>query len=114
MKHAIKFTRRVFASEAFKGIIKGEVVPGPDIQTDSEIEEHIKKSVETIYHPIATASMVPRSAGGVVDSQQLRVYGTKNVRVVDASVIPIHVSAPIQATVYAIAEKAADIIKHNV
>ena len=55
-------------------------------------------------------SWIPTLDGGVVDSN-LRVYGTKNFRVIDASIIPLHISGNIQATVYAVAEKAADIIK---
>ncbi|KAL7907774.1 hypothetical protein GGI35DRAFT_67151 [Trichoderma velutinum] len=57
-------------------------------------------------HPIGTAAMLPRKLGGVVDPQ-LRVYGTKNVRVVDASVIPLQISGHLTATLYAIAERAA-------
>ena len=47
---------------------------------------------------------------GVVDGH-LIVYDTKNVRVVDASVLPLQVSAHLSSTIYGIAEKAADIIK---
>lgn len=54
--------------------------------------------------------MLPYELGGVVDSQ-LRVYNTTNVRVVDASILPLHVSGHLTATVYAVAERAADIIK---
>ena len=54
--------------------------------------------------------MMRSELGGVVDAA-LRVYGTANVRVVDASVLPIQLSAHLSSTVYGIAEKAADIIK---
>jgi choline dehydrogenase-like flavoprotein len=54
--------------------------------------------------------MLPKELGGVVDSK-LRVYGTANVRVVDASIIPIQNGGHPTATIYALAERAADIIK---
>lgn len=54
--------------------------------------------------------MMPRELGGVVDSD-LIVYGTSNVRVVDASVVPFQICGHLTSTLYAIAEKAADIIK---
>lgn len=54
--------------------------------------------------------MMAREVGGVVDSQ-FKVYGTKNVRVVDASVIPLQLSGHPTATLYAVAERAADLIK---
>jgi choline dehydrogenase-like flavoprotein len=54
--------------------------------------------------------MLPQKLGGVVDSN-LTVYGTNNVRVVDASVVPFQVCGHLTSTLYAIAEKAADIIK---
>ncbi|CAE7180823.1 unnamed protein product [Rhizoctonia solani] len=79
-------------------------------QTSDDVKEYVKNKFEPVYHPIGTCSMLPREDGGVVDPQ-LKVYGTANLRVVDASVIPIHLSCHIQSTVYAIAEKASDIIK---
>lgn len=54
--------------------------------------------------------MMPRELGGVVDSN-LTVYGTTNVRVIDASVLPFQVCGHLTSTLYAVAEKAADIIK---
>lgn len=55
--------------------------------------------------------MMSRELGGVVDSK-LKVYGTSNVRVVDASVLPIQISGHLTATLYAVAERAAEFIKN--
>ena len=54
--------------------------------------------------------MMRRDLGGVVDGH-LRVYDTANVRVVDASVMPLQISAHLSSTLYGVAEKAADLIK---
>jgi choline dehydrogenase-like flavoprotein len=63
-------------------------------------------------HPLGTASMMPKQLGGVVNNR-LKVYGTANVRVVDASVLPFQLSGHPSSTVYAVAERAADIIKED-
>ena len=62
--------------------------------------------LQSVYHPVGTATMAPRVIGGVVNSR-LVVYGTTNLRVVDASIMPIHLATHIQQTVYAIAEKVS-------
>jgi len=61
-------------------------------------------------HPVGTAAMMARELGGVVDPE-VRVYGTANVRVVDASVLPFQVCGYLTSTLYAVAERAAEIIK---
>ncbi|KAF4979747.1 hypothetical protein FZEAL_4104 [Fusarium zealandicum] len=70
----------------------------------------VLKGIVTERHPSGTAAMMPLDMGGVVDPE-LRVYGTCNLRVADASIMPLIPSAHLQAGVYAIAEKAADMIK---
>lgn len=57
--------------------------------------------------------MMSKELGGVVDSN-LKVYGTSNVRVVDAGVIPFQVSGHLTSTIYAISEKASDLIKADI
>lgn len=82
------------------------------VPTLDEIKHQLRTSALTTHHSCGTTAMLPRSDGGVVD-QNLKVYGTKNLRVVDASVFPLIPHANPMATVYAVAEKAADIIQGN-
>jgi len=79
----------------------------PDLE---EIKKKLRTSALTAHHACGTTAMLPRCDGGVVD-QDLKVYGTKNLRVVDASIFPLIPHANPIATVYAVAEKAADIIR---
>ncbi|ORX38741.1 hypothetical protein BD324DRAFT_650084 [Kockovaella imperatae] len=89
----------------------GAVLPARSLQPSlSEAKALVRDNASTNYHPCGTCSMMPESLGGVVDDKLL-VYGTSNVRVVDASIMPIIPRGNIITTVYAVAEKAADIIK---
>ncbi|KAJ4265004.1 hypothetical protein NW762_005247 [Fusarium torreyae] len=91
-----------------------ELMPEPESAfdtTDGEaLMRQVLKKITTERHPSGTAAMMPLELGGVVDPE-LRVYGTCNLRVADASIMPLIPSAHLQASVYAIAEKAADMIK---
>lgn len=105
----VKFVRSLTETEPFKSNCK-EVQPGPACATDEQIADYIKSIHTTTFHTIASCSMLPREDGGVVDPK-LKVYGTKNLRVVDLSIVPLQVAAHTQTLAYAIGEKAADIIK---
>lgn len=79
--------------------------------TDLEkIKESLRATAITAHHTCGTAAMLPKADGGVVDPY-LRVYGTRNLRIVDASVFPLIPHANPIATVYAVAERAADLIR---
>ncbi|EGN97121.1 hypothetical protein SERLA73DRAFT_161320 [Serpula lacrymans var. lacrymans S7.3] len=80
--------------------------------SDSELREYVRTNVISAFHPIGTASMLPRSQNGVVDNN-LKVYGTSNLRVADASIFPIHLGTHPQATLYGLAHRAVDIIKQK-
>ncbi|KAF2996170.1 hypothetical protein E8E14_003543 [Neopestalotiopsis sp. 37M] len=75
----------------------------------SQLEGVVNAELGTEFHPCGTAAMLPQDSGGVVDTN-LSVYGVSNLRVVNSAIIPLIPSAHLQAVVYAIAEKAADII----
>ncbi|KAL3480888.1 hypothetical protein BJX99DRAFT_272582 [Aspergillus californicus] len=85
--------------------------PSPGL-SDEEITALIRSSAfPSFAHPSCTCSMLKLEDGGCVDSK-LRLYGSNGrVRVVDASIFPVVPSTHTQSTVYAVAEKAADIIR---
>ncbi|OTB05583.1 putative GMC oxidoreductase [Hypoxylon sp. CI-4A] len=83
---------------------------GKRVETLEEAKEVVRNGYTPHYHVCGTAAMKPRESGGVVDSS-LRVYGVDGLRVVDASVFPLIPRGNIQSSVYAVAEKAADIIR---
>ncbi|TFK86053.1 GMC oxidoreductase [Polyporus arcularius HHB13444] len=106
-----KFALKLYDTDPIREAVVRRVAPtAEESSSDEALLEYIKNGSGCVYHPLGSASMLPREDGGVVDPA-LKVYGTANVRVVDASILPIQVAAHIQATVYAVAEKAADIIK---
>jgi choline dehydrogenase-like flavoprotein len=87
-----------------------ELMPEPESAFDTAdgktLMRQVMNKITTERHPSGTAATMPLDLGGVVDSE-LRVYGTCNLRVADASIIPIIPSAHLQARVYAIAEKVS-------
>ncbi|KAL4262835.1 GMC oxidoreductase family protein [Pleurotus pulmonarius] len=104
----LKFMLQVAQQQPLASAIKTLTSPS-DQATDEELLEYIRLSSSGGSHLIGTAPMAPQVLGGVVDSSLL-VYGTKNLRIVDASMFPLHMGAHTQSTVYAIAEKAAQAI----
>jgi choline dehydrogenase-like flavoprotein len=111
MTSNVRFVRSLHATNAMKQLGPVELSPGASVQTDEQMEAFIRRSGSaSIAHNSGTAAMMPRELGGVVDAE-LKVYGVSGVSVADASIMPIIPAAHTCATVYAIAEKAADIIK---
>ncbi|EMD40393.1 hypothetical protein CERSUDRAFT_91113 [Gelatoporia subvermispora B] len=105
----IKFLRKLASTSPLKDIIVAERNPGLECQTDEDLLKWAKTFLSTTWHTASSCSMLPKEKDGVVDPE-LRVYGTENIRVVDLSVVPVHIDAHTQTSAYAIAEQAAAII----
>jgi choline dehydrogenase len=94
------------------GPFRSKALMLPQTASDEQIMNHVRKIVETVYHPVSTCRM-GADADAVVDPQ-LRVRGVEGLRVVDASVMPTITSGNTNAPVIMLAEKAADFILGNV
>jgi choline dehydrogenase len=102
--------RQAAASSAFAPVRAAEVWPGPQARTSARLRACIRGTVASYYHPAGTCRIgADTDAGAVVDTE-LRVRGVTGLRVADASVMPVVPNAHPNATVLAIAEKAADLI----
>lgn len=112
--HCARFGQKLVQTEPLACFIKGPACPASAALDDGELKQWVVNDTITDWHPVGTCAMGGSLSieGGVVD-ERLRVYGVHGLRVVDASVMPLQISAHLQATVYAIAEKASEMIKED-
>ncbi|KHO00468.1 Glucose-methanol-choline oxidoreductase [Metarhizium album ARSEF 1941] len=112
MRACIRFGQKIAQTQPLAGIIRAAANPTEDVVgDDARLRDWVRRHTMTDWHPVGTCGMGGRAGikGGVVD-ERLKVHGVRGLRVVDASVMPLQISAHLQATVYAIAEKAAHMI----
>jgi choline dehydrogenase len=111
MRAAVRLTREIFAQRAFDPYLGPELAPGPEVETDAEIDAFVRAKAESAYHASCTCKMGPESDPSAVVDRECRVYGVEGLRVVDASVMPSLVSGNTNAPTIMLAEKAADLIR---
>lgn len=110
IREGVKMMREVARQAALDPYRGPEYSPGEAVQTDEEIDAWIKRTSETIYHPVGTCKMgADGDAMAVVDAE-LKVRGLTGLRVIDASVMPTLVGGNTNAPTIMIAEKASDMI----
>src|SRR5580704_11102250 len=88
LREGFKMVREVAGQKALLAIRGDEVEPGPQVQTDDEIDAFIRMNAETIYHPVGTCRMGAAGDPLAVVDAELKVQGLAGLRVIDASVMP--------------------------
>ena len=107
---AIKLTRKIVSSPAMKKFEPEEFKPGIMFASDDELAREAGNIGTTIFHPVGTCKMGPKSDKMAVVDERLKVYGLQGLRVVDASVMPTITSGNTNSPTLMIAEKASDMI----
>ena len=107
LRTAMEIARELGNSEAMKPFVKREVLPGP--LTGEALDNLIRDGATSMHHPTGTSKMGQDSLS-VVDAQ-LRVYGTKNLRIADGSIMPRVITGNTQAPCVIIGERMAEILK---
>ncbi len=108
---AIKLTRRIVGAPAFARYEPREYLPGPAFQSDEDLKRAAGEIGTTIFHPVGTCRMGRADDPDAVVDAQLRVRGVQNLRVVDASVMPVITSGNTNSPTIMIAERASDMIR---
>jgi choline dehydrogenase len=108
LEEGLTMIREVAAGAEFGQVREAEISPGPDVRAGAGLRGYIRRTVSSYYHPAGTCRM-GSDDGAVVDCE-LRVQGVAGLRVADASVVPVIPNAHPNATVLAIAERAAELI----
>lgn len=106
-RRIVHFTRDLFAKADAAALVSRELLPGPDVQTDEQIDAFVRSVIGTAMHPTSSCAIGP-----VVD-EALKVHGIESLRIVDCSVMPIIPGGNTNAPAIMVAEKAADMILGN-
>jgi choline dehydrogenase len=107
----VELAREIAAAEPLASAAGREIYPGADVRDDVDVEAHVRRAVELLYHPSGTCRMGGEDA--VLDPD-LRVRGVEGLRVVDASVFPLIPGGNTNAPTIMVAERAADLVKGKV
>jgi choline dehydrogenase len=111
LEAALTMARQAGAGPELGPWREAELWPGPDVRTRADLRGYIRRTLESYYHPVGTCRM-GTDDGAVVDTS-LRVRGVAGLRVADAAVMPVIPNANTNATVLAIAERAAKLVSQR-
>ena len=109
-RNCIRLTREIFAQDAFKPFVKGEIQPGADVQTDDELDAFIRDHAESAYHPCGTCRMGRADDPDAVVDPQGRVIGVEGLRVADSSIFPRITNGNLNGPSIMVGEKVSDLL----
>jgi len=111
MRQCVKLMREIFQQPAFDKFRGPELAPGPDVQTDAQIDAFVREKSDSAYHPSCTCKMGDSSDNMAVVDSETKIIGLENIRVIDASIMPSVVTGNLNAPTIMLAEKSADLVR---
>ncbi|MHA6160513.1 choline dehydrogenase [Pseudomonas sichuanensis] len=108
-RRCVRLTREILAQPAMDRFRGEELAPGPQVQTDEQIDAFVRANMESTMHPCGSCRMGEDDMA-VVDST-LRVHGLQGLRVIDSSVFPTEPNGNLNAPTIMLAERAADLVR---
>ncbi len=108
-RRCVRLTREIIAQPAMDRYRGEELAPGPQVQTDEQIDAFVRANMESTMHPCGSCRMGEDDMA-VVDSS-LRVRGLQGLRVIDSSVFPSEPNGNLNAPTIMLAERAADLVR---
>jgi choline dehydrogenase len=111
MVGGIRLARRLLGTPQLSRFVERETFPGESVQTDDEVLHWARQYGGTVWHLIGTCRMGPAIDKSSVVSDELKVHGLQNLRVIDASVMPSMPSANTYSATMVIAEKGSDLVR---
>lgn len=106
----IRHTREIFSQEAFAPYVSREIQPGPEVQSDAELDGFVREHAESAYHPCGTCRMGRADDPNAVVDPEARVIGVEGLRVCDSSIFPQITNGNLNAPSIMVGEKISDLL----
>jgi choline dehydrogenase len=113
LRRGARMLREIFAQPAFDAVRGAELSPGDDVRSDAALDAWIRRTADTMFHPVGTCRMGGESDGLAVVDAGLRVRGVSGLRVADASVMPRITSGNTAAPSMLIGHRCANFMTSN-
>ena len=107
-RHCIRLTREIFSQQAFDQFRGREILPGAHVQSDDELDAHIREHAESAYHPCGTCKIGDISDRMSVVDPECNVIGVEGLRVADSSIFPRITNGNLNGPSIMVGEKASD------